>query len=30
MANNLLRDRLIEESKKDKLLQGMLEDAEAG
>jgi hypothetical protein len=30
MANNPLRDRLIKESKKDKLLQGMLEDAEAG
>jgi hypothetical protein len=30
MANNPLQDRLIEESKKDKLLQGILEDAEAG
>jgi hypothetical protein len=30
MANNPLWDRLIEESKKDKLLQGMLKDTEAG
>jgi hypothetical protein len=30
MANNLLQDRLIKESKKDKLLQGILKDAEAG
>jgi hypothetical protein len=30
MANNPLQDRLIKESKKDKLLQGILEDAEAG
>jgi hypothetical protein len=30
MANNLLQDRLIKESKKDKLLQGILKDIEAG
>jgi hypothetical protein len=30
MANNLLWDRLIKESKKDKLLQGILKDAEIG
>jgi len=30
VVNNPLKERLIEESKKDKLLQGMLEDAEQG